>query len=194
LIHPIPDFSEPEKTFEPQQKAPTTSIPKESQEKEPPPASIPKNLQRIPKTTSLKSLIKEPETNLQPISSEAQTQSTPFDGEDLIQCWDAYSEMIEEKPHFKNTMINCKPVLLDNFHFEVRVHNPAQKEELIRNSLDLLKLLRTRLKNDLIQMYIHIDENMGKKTVYTAAEKFEFLNNINPLLSKLIDEFDLTID
>ena len=91
-------------------------------------------------------------------------------------------------------MINCKPVLLDNFHFEVRVHNPAQKEGLISNSLNLLKSLRTGLKNDLIQMHIHIDENIEKKIAYTAAEKFEFLNNINPLLSKLIDEFDLTID
>ena len=91
-------------------------------------------------------------------------------------------------------MINCKPVLLDNFHFEVRVHNPTQKEELLSNSLDLLKLLRVRLKNDLIQMHIRIDENIEKKTVYTSTEKFEFLNNMNPLLSKLVEEFDLETD
>ena len=193
MIRPIPDFSSPEKASEPQPKAPITSIPQKTQEKKPP-ASIPQNLQRAPKTTSLKSLIKEPETTLQPINSEATTHSTPFDGEDLIRCWDVYSETIEEKAHLKNTMINCKPVLLDNFHFEVKVHNPAQKEELISSSLDLLKLLRTHLKNDLIQMHIHIDENIEKKTVYTSVEKFEFLNNINPLLSKLIEEFDLVID
>jgi len=91
-------------------------------------------------------------------------------------------------------MINCKPVLLDNFQFEVRVHNPAQREELLSSSLDLLKLLRIRLKNDLIQMHIRIDEKKEKKTAYTSTEKFKFLNNINPLLSKLMDEFDLGID
>ena len=193
MIRPIPDFSSPEKISELQPKAPTTSIPKKSQEKEPQ-TVIPKNLQRIPKTTSLKSLANKQEDDSQPISSETPTHSTPFNGEDLIRCWDICSETIEETAHLKNTMINCKPVLLDKFHFEVRVHNPAQKEELLSNSLDILKLLRTRLKNDLIQMHIHIDENIEKKTAYTAAEKFELLNNINPLLSKLVEEFDLAID
>ena len=193
MIRPIPDFSSPKKSSESQPKAAITSIPKRNTDKEPL-SSIPKNLQRAPKTTSLKSLIKEPESVLQPIEYETPKLSTPFNVQDLIGCWDNYAETIEEKAHLKNTMINCKPVLLDNFHFEVRVHNPAQKEELLSNSLDLLKLLRTGLKNDLIQMHILIDENLEKKTIYTAAEKFEFLNNINPLLSKLIDEFNLTID
>ena len=193
MIRPISDFQLPKKTTVLQTKAPTSSIPINSQIKEPA-TSIPTNLSRTPKTTSLKSLIKEPEATIQPINNETLKQSTPFSEEDLIQYWDSYAETIEGKAHLKNTMINCKPVLLDNFNFEIRVHNPAQKEELISNSLDLLKLLRTRLKNDLIQIHIRIDENIEKKTAYTPTEKFDFLNNINPLLSKLVDEFDLAID
>ena len=157
--------------------------------------SVSKNLSRIPQTTSLKSLIKEAvTTTTQPIKPETLKQSTSFNEDDLMQYWDSFLKTIEDKAHLKNTMVNCKPVLLDNFQIEVKVHNPAQKEELLSNSLDLLKLLRTSLKNDLIQMHILIDENLEKKTVYTAAEKFEFLHNINPLLSKLVEEFDLTID
>ena len=157
--------------------------------------SVSKNLSRIPKTTSLKSLIKEPvTTTTQPIKPEILKQSTPFNEDDLMQYWDAFLETIADKAHLKNTMVNCKPVLLDNFQIEVKVHNPAQKEELLSNSLNLLKLLRTSLKNDLIQIRILIDENLEKKTVYTATEKFEFLHNINPLLSKLVEEFDLAID
>ena len=78
--------------------------------------------------------------------------------------------------------------------FEVKVHNPAQKEGLIENCLDLLKFLRTQLKNDLTQMSVQIDETIEKKTAYTTAEKYEFLHNINPLLSKLIEEFDLATE
>ena len=170
----------PQKTTEPQPKAPITSAPK--------------SLSHIPKTTSLKSLIKEPETPVQPIYHEVLKQSASFNENDLMQCWEAISKTFEEKAHLKNTMLNCTPVLLDNYQFEVKVHNPAQKEELSSNSVDLLKLLRTRLKNDQIQMRIHIDENIEKKTAYTAVEKFEFLHNINPLLSKLVEEFDLAID
>jgi DNA polymerase-3 subunit gamma/tau len=113
----------------------------------------------------------------------------------LIQSWDAYAETIEGKVHLKNTMINCKPVLLsDNFYFNVGVHNPAQKEELISNSLNILKGLRTHLQNGLIQMSVYINENLEKKVAYTSTEKFEFLNNINPVLSKLVDELDLVVD
>jgi len=155
--------------------------------------SVPKNLSRTPKTTSLKSLVKEPETTVQAINEQT-SQSTPFTEDDLIKCWDAYTETIEEKVHLKNTMLNCKPVLSDHFKFEVRVHNSAQKEVLLNNSLNLLKILRTQLKNDLIQITIHVDENMEKKAIYTSTEKFEFLNNINPLLTKLIDELELVLD
>ena len=202
MILPIPDFVLPEKTVVQQQKAisqnthpisPTSSAP-DNKQSQAPAASMPGILSRTPKTTSIKSLIKEPETTPQPVVNEQTKQSSPFNEEDLIRCWDAFSETLIAKDHLKNTMINCKPVLLDNFKFEVRVHNPAQKEELLSNCLDLLKLLRTQLQNDLIQISIRIDETIEKKTAYTTAEKFEFLNNINPLLSKLIEDFDLAVE
>jgi len=156
--------------------------------------SIPNKLTRAPKSTSLKNLIKEPDVVSQANLSPKSKLATPFNEEDLVQYWDEFAESLAEKAHLKNTMINCKPVLGENFKFEVKVHNPAQQEALISNSLDLLKLLRTRLINDQVQMVVRIDENTEQKPVYTSTEKFEFLNNINPLLSKLIDEFNLSID
>ena len=195
MIRPIPDLLSPQKPPEPQPKAPTVPVQQNVQDQ----ASttlIPKKISRHPQTTSLKSLVKEKEaeTIVQQDNHEIAKLSTPFNAEDLIQCWDAYSETLGTKAHLKNTMINCKPILLDNFNFEARVHNPVQKEELIRSSLDLLKVLRAKLKNDMIQMHIRIDENIEKKTAYTSVEKFEFLHNINPLLYRLIEEFDLTMD
>ncbi|MDR2470054.1 MAG: DNA polymerase III subunit gamma/tau, partial [Tannerella sp.] len=61
-------------------------------------------------------------------------------------------------------------------------------------SLRLLKTLRTQLNNSKIQMHIRIDEANEKKLAYTAVEKYELLNEINPLLSKLKEEFDLNLD
>lgn len=91
-------------------------------------------------------------------------------------------------------MLNCLPTLLDNYQFEVVVHNPVQKDELTNCCIDLLNFLRTQLNNSSIQMLTRIDETNEKKLAYTSTEKYEHLNNINPLLSKLKDEFDLTID
>ena len=184
MIHPILDAPSPEKKTESQQPHPQeTNI------------SIPKNLTRAPKSTSLKDLLdKEPEVSSQPVSAKPSKLSTPFGPDDLIRCWEAHSETLIDKAHLKNTMIHCTPVLLADFKFEVTVFNPAQQEELISNSIEILKTLRTQLQNDQIQMHIHVDTSNEKKPIYTSTEKFEFLHNLNPLLSKLKDEFDLTID
>jgi DNA polymerase-3 subunit gamma/tau len=154
-------------------------------------------LNRPPKSTSLQELVRKPEkTAPQPASAVTETTTVTdlLKAEDLVHCWDTYAESIEKKIHLKNTMLSCKPVLQEDAHFEVTVHNPGQKEELINNSLELLKVLRTQLKNNRIQMHIRIDEANEKNLAYTSGEKYEFLNQINPLLSKLKDEFDLSID
>lgn len=91
-------------------------------------------------------------------------------------------------------MFNCQPTLKENYQFEVLVHNPVQKDELASCCIDLLHALRTQLKNTHIQMLISIDETNEKKLAYTSTEKYEHLNTINPLLDKLKNEFDLTID
>ena len=185
MIRPIFETPSPEKT---------PPSPK-NQPKEPV-VSIPPNITRAPKSTSLKNiLVKEPETVHQPAGGESAKLATPFNTDDLIRCWDAYADTLEEKAHLKSTMIHCKPVLSDGFKFSVMVSNPAQQEELISNSIELLKIMRTQLKNEHIQLHIRIDETTEKnKPIYTSSEKYEFLNELNPLLSKLKDTFDLIID
>jgi DNA polymerase-3 subunit gamma/tau len=139
-------------------------------------------------------LSKESEHVNQPIVSESTRLATPISADNLIQYWDDYAEKPENKAHLKSIMINCKPIIVDDNSFEVKVNNPAQQEELMNSSIELLKIIRTQLQNDHIQMHIRIDEISEKKRAYTAIEKFEFLNEINPALSKLKEEFDLEID
>lgn len=127
-------------------------------------------------------------------TGEIPQEAAPFSEEELIRCWDTYAEKIEKKVHLKNTMINCKPVLKENFLFEVVVHNPGQQEELLNHNADILRTLRTQLKNGKIQMKTRIDTTNEKRLAYTSKEKFEALNETNPLLSKLVDEFNLTFD
>lgn len=117
-----------------------------------------------------------------------------FSEEDLIRCWNAYMETIDKKVYLKNTMINCKPVLQDNFFFEVAVHNPGQQDELSNGCIDLLNYLRTQLHNTRIQMRVRIIETNEKHLAYTSSEKFEHLLNVNPVLGKLKEEFNLTLD
>ncbi|MCD8178879.1 MAG: DNA polymerase III subunit gamma/tau [Tannerellaceae bacterium] len=150
---------------------------------------------RPPVTTSLKNLTQDKNKPQQQVATERVVQQvTPFDQNDLLKYWDAFGTMIDKKVYLKNTMYNCKPVLQDNFFFEVAVHNPGQREELVNNSIEILSYLRSQLKNTAIQMQIRISETNEKKLAYTATEKYEHLLNINPALGKLKDEFNLTLD
>ncbi len=119
---------------------------------------------------------------------------TPFTQEDLIREWNNYAATIDKKVYLKNTMINCKPTLGERHEFEVTVHNPGQREELINNVIYILPFLRQRLNNSHIQMHIRIAEGNEKHLAYTSTEKLKLLMDINPNLGRLRDEFNLTLD
>lgn len=139
-------------------------------------------------------LLKEPVVPYETLYDENNKASQPFTAEALLQCWNAYAETLEDKVHLKNTMINCKPVLLSEHHFELVVHNPGQRDAVLNHSVALLRTLRAQLKNSQIQLNVRIDETNEKKLAFTATEKYEYLNTVNPLLSTLRDAFDLTLD
>ncbi|MDR1644870.1 MAG: DNA polymerase III subunit gamma/tau [Tannerellaceae bacterium] len=136
---------------------------------------------------------KEKENNAQNHPA-AKEQLSPFTAEDLVRYWNEYAQTMEGNAYLKSTMTNCPPVLLENFQFEVSVHNPGQQDELLGDSVKLLPFLRRQLNNTRIQMRIRISETNEKKLAYTSSEKYEHLLSINPMLDKLKEEFNLTPD
>lgn len=162
------------------------------------PSEVPsKKVNRPPHLgTSLKEIgVEKPKT--QTVHQNTQTVQemvAPFSQDELVRVWDAYAASIDKKVYLKNTMINCKPVLQENYFFEVGVHNPGQQDELSNGCVDLLNYLRVQLKNTRIQMRVRIIETNEKHLAYTSSEKFEHLLSVNPVLGKLKDEFNLTLD
>lgn len=148
--------------------------------------------------TSLKNMANPQAQSADKNASTAPTKridlQTPFSEQELVDCWNAYANSIDKKVHLKNIMLNNPPKLQDNFNFEVSVHNPAMKDELLNNTLSLLEILRTKLKNTHIQMRIRISETNEKRLAYTSSEKYEHLLGINPVLGRLTKEFDLRPD
>lgn len=123
-----------------------------------------------------------------------ETLKTAFVEADLVKYWEEFADSTGEKVYLRNTMINCQPVLQENFYFEVGVHNPGQQNELTANSIDILTFLRSKLKNTLLQMRIRIIETNEKNLAYTTTERYEHLLNQNPALARLKDEFNLMLD
>ena len=177
----------------------TSNMPSSAVIPQPPAATPPKRPSRPQHLgTSLKEIgVEKPKNQMgQQENRTVQEMVNQFTEEDLVRCWDAYaaSGIIDKKVYLKNTMINCKPVLQENYFFEVGVHNPGQQDELSNGCVDLLNYLRAQLRNTRIQMRVRIIETNEKHLAYTATEKFEHLLTVNPVLGKLKDEFNLTLD
>ena len=120
--------------------------------------------------------------------------TTPFDAESLVREWDGFASTLETRLHLKNTMINCKPSMLDDHSFEVAVHNPGQRDELEANAVNIVSYLRQHLRNNRIEMRVRIVEGNEKHLAYTSSEKYNLLVKINPALNRLRDEFNLHLD
>lgn len=150
---------------------------------------------RPPMGTSLKEIahpkVQQQNPQGQTIQTSATDLRTNFSQEQLQKAWDEYANTIEKKVYLKNIMSNSKPQLLNNFYFEVGVHNPGMQEELINNAIDILAVLRQKLQNTHIQMRVRIMESNEKHLAYTSAEKYQHMLEINPLIDKLRKDFDL---
>ena len=164
----------------------------------PPPSTAPNPARRTarPMGISMKEIgVEKPkQQTVQQATTNVKEVVTPLDNDSLVREWDNYAATIDKKVYLKNTMINCKPTLQENYYFEVAVHNPGQQEELINNAIHILPFLRQHLTNSRIQMRVRIVEGNEKHLAYTSTEKLELLMKINPTLGRLRDEFNLTLD
>lgn len=164
----------------------------------PPPSTAPNPARKTarPMGISMKEIgVEKPkQQTVQQATTNVKEVVTPFDNDSLVREWDNYAATIDKKVYLKNTMINCKPTLQENYYFEVAVHNPGQQEELINNAIHILPFLRQHLTNSRIQMRVRIVEGNEKHLAYTSTEKLELLMKINPNLGRLRDEFNLTLD
>lgn len=164
----------------------------------PPPSTAPNPARKTarPLGISMKEIgVEKPkQQTVQQATTNVKEVVTPFDNDSLVREWDNYAATIDKKVYLKNTMINCKPTLQENYYFEVAVHNPGQQEELINNAIHILPFLRQHLNNSRIQMRVRIVEGNEKHLAYTSTEKLELLMKINPTLGRLRDEFNLTLD
>jgi DNA polymerase-3 subunit gamma/tau len=207
LTQPDPDDSKKKRLIEPLESggqaapaaAPSTVVtaqtPPYVAAPTPPPTAEKPAAGRPLLSTSLKKMGKEENEGKQQAAGPAVKEVlTPFNEADLLRLWDEYAENIEKNAYLKGIMVNCKPVLQEDYHFEVPVHNRGQQDELLSDSVRLLPHLQQRLANSRIQMRIRISETNEKKLAYTSAEKYEHLLQVNPAFGKLKEEFNLIAD
>ena len=189
LIEPIAEFSTPE-------KRPATEVPSSVQTAAPSvneAVAKDRSVKQSILRASLKKETVEAENSSSPANSAPQIQAEPFTEEELQMAWKSYADELADK-HLKSIMMYLNPELKGENAIEIYALNPDQIQFIQENSNQIKEYLFSRLKNNRIQLEIKIREDHTKNTPFTTQEKYAYMADRNPLLNKLVREFDLRLD
>ena len=111
-----------------------------------------------------------------------------------IKHWKNYIEQLHKKGEkILASILEVDVPKIENTTIHLEFPNSTMKVELKRAQYPLLTYLRKRLNNYDVSLNIVVNETIQKKYAFTAREKFEKLNDLNPVLDILRKEFDLDI-
>lgn len=150
--------------------------------------SIKKDLKGIKKEEAIITTNNIEDNNQEIINKE-------FNQDDLTIKWNAFAETIKEDPRIYSTLISHPPILKENFQIEFNLNNSLQEESISKIKGDIVRYLRDNLSNSNIDLTTTVIEIQNdSKQIYTNKDKFNHLNEVNPNLNKLRQQFNLDFD
>ena len=174
----------------------TTAAPKPKEEPQPKIDIARKNAQKV-SALSIKSIQKKQDLKKQlelnkPSKEELPTQD--FTQEQVDSAWKAYTKKMEGEGRYNlvSHMSMAVPKKQEDA-LVLEFPNSTIKVELESAQYDLLKFLRDQLNNYNVHLEISVNETIQKRYAYTPKEKFDKLNELNPLMETLRKEFDLDV-
>jgi len=188
LIEPISEFSAPVKQPAMAETSAQTVVNRVN--------NAPAPQQPVKKSILRVSLKKEEEVTENRSALEnptQQIQAEPFTEEELRIAWKSYANELTDK-HLKSIMLYLNPSLKENDTVEISALHPEQIHYIQQNSSQIREYLFSRLKNSRIRLDIKIKEDTAENLPFTGQEKYAYMANKNPLLNKLVQEFNLRLD
>ena len=145
-------------------------------------------------TLSLKSIEKNKEINDLDLDSEVEySNNNELILEDIIEVWDNYTNIQEEKGRYNiASILRISSPKFKNNTIIYSVPNNTTSLEIDSEKQNLLLFLRNKLESD-ICLLIEIDKKMDENKAYTNKDKFEVLKKKNPLIDELRNTFKLSI-
>lgn len=180
------------------QKAPA----KPAEEPKAPAAEVPKPAQSAP--SALRSTRKKGRFSMANLADENKTAkvsdgdeeeyinygSEPFDEGLILKTWKEFTEtMKENKPLY--AVLSKTPKLIDSQNLYIELDSTSQEAILDDHKSNLLKHLRSTLKNSSIYLKQIVKESEKVELIYTPEEKFKYMANKNPALLELKKRFDM---
>ena len=85
------------------------------------------------------------------------------------------------------------PKLKEQFKISFTVPNKLIEDQFKKGRPKLLNFLRDKLNNFGIDILVTLNETIEKKFAYTPKEKYQKMKELNPLLEKLRQTFELDL-
>jgi DNA polymerase-3 subunit gamma/tau len=144
------------------------------------------------KSIQLKQKMQQELKSQQPDSQNLPTD--PFKEETLIAAWKEYTVIVQQAgKHILFSHLSMGEPRIEGELIHLIFPNTTIKLEVEREQGDLLGFIKKKLNNYNIDLSIEVNEQVAKKYAYSTREKFEKLNEKNPLLDKLRQTFDLEL-
>ncbi len=119
-----------------------------------------------------------------------------FTYEEFLAVWHAYADELkkENKINLYTVMTANAPKLGADFQIEVIVENQIQENLLHTERIDIVNVLRPKLRNYRTNVVPVRMASDVKRKPYTAQEKYNAMVSKNPTLDKLRQEFNLGLE
>ena len=128
------------------------------------------------------------------VKETTQLPTEPFTETDMLLQWNKYAQRLGDKGHkIMESLLLINDPKLNGTTILHELPNEGSKIDFESEKYELLGYLRGKLHNHDITIEIVVNETMDARKVFTAQDKFNRLNEINPSLELLRRTFDLDI-
>lgn len=128
------------------------------------------------------------------IHPNAELPTEAFNETDMLLYWTRYAQKIGEKGlRIMESLLLINDPVLDGTRITIELPNAGSKQEFESEKPALLGYLKGHLHNHDITIEVVVNEVLENKFAFTAQDKYNRLNELNPNLEILRKTFDLDI-
>ncbi|MDI1255313.1 MAG: DNA polymerase III subunit gamma/tau [Flavobacterium sp.] len=128
------------------------------------------------------------------VKEVAHLPTEPFTETDMLLQWNKYAQRLGDKGHkIMESLLLINDPKLKGTTIIHELPNEGSKIDFESEKYDLMGYLRGKLHNHDITIEIVVNEKMDARKAFTAQDKYNRLNEINPNLDLLRKTFDLDI-
>lgn len=118
-------------------------------------------------------------------------RSKPFSDEALVNAWNEYMATHPQAHILVNTMRAAAPTRTSPVRFAITVQNGMQLNLMEECRRDIMEFIHNALENDAVDFDVSVNTEASPRHTLTDPELLEKMKAEAPVLSRLIDDFNL---